>query len=837
MIQIYSPTNTNFDKNGDAVLFPISCTVSPELNGAWLNDITVPVDEEGRYKLIEVGAVIKAPSINGEQLFRIRRTEKQDSGITATAEPIFLDAAGDCFILDVRPTNKTGQQALDDILSPNSKYSAKSDITTRATAYFIRKNAMEAIAGTEDVSFLQRWGGEIIYNNFEIIINERTGADYGVSLLYGKNIPTDGLKESVDMEGVVTRIIPKAYNGYTLAGSSPWVDSPIIGTYPTVFTKVIEYENIRLYSDVEGDDTEGLTICQNMTQLYAALRQAAAEEFQNGIDKPTVTIEANLVLLENTEEYKAYKDLEKVSLGDTIHLKHKKLGIESTARVIALTYDSIQKAVVSVVIGDFIPSFIDRVASTVAATEKAITKAGDVKAEKVKGFIDGVQTQLRIQSTTAEPQSATAILFEDLDENSPTYGASAYGTKGWQISSERTADGRGWVWTTAATSKGIIADTISAGTLSAIDISGVNITGSNITGTTISGNTISGGAISGTTVTGTSISGGTITGTVINNGSGTFQVDANGNLIANSATINGDITSGSTISGATISGGSITGTIITGGSVHTTGDIDSSDTTQGDVWVSQGHVQCFTKDENDIDCKGTMNGQWVQVGKLSGSTTTSFSNIQSSGRIIANDGTYAARTNYTSGQFQISKVSGDENNIITLNAPTGRLNLRGNAATQIIDLNANNRQLTIVGKATGAQLAFGFQTNYYGYYWDGSAYKWRTNYISGDSVTYGFATFAGHVTNSTRSIDFFIPLNTSAAGRTASISIPSDCSVRTISGYIDGAQYLSSTDKTLTIQCRDNGIYVRITKSSAYTNVTNNTPVTVAGSFVITFTA
>lgn len=30
------------------------------------------------------------------------------------------------------------------------------------------------------------------------------------------------------MNDVVTRIIPKAYNGYMIEGDAPWVDSPLI---------------------------------------------------------------------------------------------------------------------------------------------------------------------------------------------------------------------------------------------------------------------------------------------------------------------------------------------------------------------------------------------------------------------------------------------------------------------------------------------------------------------------------------------------------------------------------------------------------------------------------
>ena len=48
--------------------------------------------------------------------------------MSAELTPIFLDAKEDCFLLDVRPTEKNGQDALDIMTAPNKMYSAKSDI-------------------------------------------------------------------------------------------------------------------------------------------------------------------------------------------------------------------------------------------------------------------------------------------------------------------------------------------------------------------------------------------------------------------------------------------------------------------------------------------------------------------------------------------------------------------------------------------------------------------------------------------------------------------------------------------------------------------------------------
>mgnify|MGYP000730191804 CR=1 FL=1 len=62
----------------------------------------------------------------------------------------FMDAIDDCFLLDIRPTERNGQQALDIMTAPNKKYSGKSNIKIISTAYYQTKNLIEAICGEEE---------------------------------------------------------------------------------------------------------------------------------------------------------------------------------------------------------------------------------------------------------------------------------------------------------------------------------------------------------------------------------------------------------------------------------------------------------------------------------------------------------------------------------------------------------------------------------------------------------------------------------------------------------------------------------------------------------------
>lgn len=466
MIDIYNPGNTDFEHNGDMTLMPSTATVHPVLNGSWQATIVHPIDEAGRWTYIKEEAVVRLPSFNGKQLFRIKKITKSDDGITANLEPIFMDAMDDCFLVDVRPTGKNGQEALDIMLAANDKYSGTSDITKVSTAYYQYKNLIEAINGDDENSFINRWGGEILFNDFQIIINERVGNDYGVEVRYGKNIPLNGMSEEVDISSVVTRIYPKSYNGYTMSGNG-YVDSPLVGSYPTIKTATMTFDDVKMREDASEDDEEnGVIICDSQAELNTALRQKCNDQFDAGLDKPKVTISANMVLLADTEQYKDYQVLETVSLGDTVHCINNHLVIVTDARVIEMEYDCLTKSVTSVILGDFTYNYFDNVSSSVNRIDGAIRPDGSIIAEKITGFINGAMASLRAQYNVAQKQDVMAILFENLDEDSPLYGAMALGTQGLQISKTRDPDGRSWDWTTALTANGLIANIIVAGILS-----------------------------------------------------------------------------------------------------------------------------------------------------------------------------------------------------------------------------------------------------------------------------------------------------------------------------------------------------------------------------------
>lgn len=457
MIQIYAPGNRNYNRNGDAVLHPTQCDVEMNLKGNWQLILENPNDEN--INLITKEAVIKCDTPIGKaQRFRIYEYEKSEDGVSAKARPVFFDAAKDAFILDKRPTNKTGKEALK-ILMEGTGYTAETDITDVSTAYYVRKNLIETINGEEDNSFINRWGGEPVYKNEHLILNRRYGSNKGAQAAFGNNLQS--ISEIVNMDTVVTRIIPMAYNGHMLEGNTPWVDSPNITKYEIVYTKVIEYSDVKLQEDISSEEEEGFA---DLRLLRQELVRRAKQDFANGIDLPSVTYEVEVADLENTTEYEDIKDLVKIGLGDDVQAENRRLDIMTKNRCIGMTYDCVLEKNKSVVLGETQTDYFDDMASVQQKVNQSITDTG-VRGEKVYGMIDLVKASMKATAETAELQKAKAILFEDKIPESPSYGAMALGTRGFMIAAERTADGKDWNWRTFGTGQGFFADLIVAGTM------------------------------------------------------------------------------------------------------------------------------------------------------------------------------------------------------------------------------------------------------------------------------------------------------------------------------------------------------------------------------------
>ena len=464
MIEAYKSSNTSFDFNGDVILKPSLCDLEVELNGMIEVTLEHPYDKEERWKYIKENNLIRVPYPGKKegQLFYIYDKDKGMHGVKCKARHIFFDLASEVLV-DCRPTNANGREALNKMLA-GTGFIGHSNIVSINTAHYIRKHiANEALISDDENSFINKWGGELDVDNFNVYMNERTGGDYGVTFKYGRDLID--LNENSNIDSLVTRILPVGFNGITIP--EVYVDSPLINNYRKIKTEVVKFDDIKVKESLEDD--EGY---DTLEEAQEALREACRAMFNQGIDKLLLQVELEVAKLENTLKYKDYKDLLTTGLGDTVGVEHLDIGIDIKTRVIKFSYDCIKEKYKSITLGNYIENDIDKQNNVEATLDKITNKDGTVNAVEVAGVLNAINVKMRAMKDIAQKQDIRALLCEDLDPDSPTYGAMCYGTMGFMIASERTSDNRDWDWRTFGTGKGFFADLIVAGTMLADRIRG-----------------------------------------------------------------------------------------------------------------------------------------------------------------------------------------------------------------------------------------------------------------------------------------------------------------------------------------------------------------------------
>lgn len=448
MIEIYFKTNTNYEMNGDITLTPISCTYKASEH---LVTLEHQIDGIGRWKYIDYENIISVEDDGKKKLYRIFNVVKSLYSVTAYARPLFFDLI-DNVLLDVRPTLKDGEEALNIILE-GTGFTGHSNISTVNTSYYVRKNIVEAILGNDENSFLNRWGGEVLLDNFDIYINDKIGSDNGVRVELGYNL--NEIEEDINIEEVATRIIPTGYNGIMLDGSTPWVDSPLINKYTKPKMKVINFDDVKV-KESETDE-EGFNTIE---EARAELIKRCNTLYEEGIDKPKINYKIDMINLANTTAYKDYIKLVTVNEGDTVTCYIPGLDIDVKARVIDFVKDLITGEYISLELGNAISNFFNEQADVQSKINNILNSNGTVKGNEIQGFLDAAKAKLKAQKEIGQLQDVRAFIWEDLDPNSPTYGCMIGGSAGIQISQQRTPDGKDWDFTSAFTAEGIIADKI-----------------------------------------------------------------------------------------------------------------------------------------------------------------------------------------------------------------------------------------------------------------------------------------------------------------------------------------------------------------------------------------
>ncbi|WP_273712031.1 phage tail spike protein [Leuconostoc mesenteroides] len=348
---LYEKDEIDFTSQGLGSLVEIyDVDVEEQRNGLLQLTASYPVSGV-RYADISVGRIILAKPNQRDDVhaFRIVSTELDISGyaVRVEADSITYDLTHNLVKHLVASGNgQSFMAALKNAVVNPSIFAFYSDIATSSTTLLNYVNPMEAIMGTTG-SFLQIWGGELKRENRRVAMFNRRGRDNVATFRLGKNI--SGLKYSVDISSLVTRIIPTKsvqnddQTTTTLEGTP--VDSQYINNYEQIYTLPLEFT----------DDT-----IKTVADLNAAAKGWFTKSANTGRDKPTVTIDIDVLSLQDSADYQdKFKNLESVSLTDTVTVYVPEYGVNVTAIVNELHYDPILDRVTKMTVGTAKQSFAD----------------------------------------------------------------------------------------------------------------------------------------------------------------------------------------------------------------------------------------------------------------------------------------------------------------------------------------------------------------------------------------------------------------------------------------------------------------------------------------------
>ena len=255
---------------------------------------------------------------------------------------------------------------LNNMTMPISQFRTASDVARVESLRCVRKSLYEAI-----FEVLERWGGHLVRDNFDIIIRNNIGADHGITVEYRKNLREITCEENWD--DVVTQLLPVGKDGIMLnsmdASASIYMTSNV--QYSIPYTKTVDFQQDINREDYSSDDAYKLA-------LIADLRSQAQSYLNtNQYPKVNYTLKASLDRI--------------VDIGDTIEVKDRRLNIDLLTQVISYDYDCILEKYTEIEFGNFKKKLSNLISNvTASATSSAVmsaTEAVDASIEVVNQTI------------------------------------------------------------------------------------------------------------------------------------------------------------------------------------------------------------------------------------------------------------------------------------------------------------------------------------------------------------------------------------------------------------------------------------------------------------------
>ena len=353
MLKLFSSTDTLYSTNGDKIIIPTYQHIIKKDNGDYYLDLETPLEYIDD---LTSNRILVSNTPTGQQAFRITNIEKRKNKIKINAKHISYDSMN-YVIKDSYVVDKDCNGALNHLNNATdnpSPFTVSSNITKIASYRCVRKSLYEAWQVV-----LERWGGHIVRDNYNVSIMETIGQDNEVVVRYAKNLKD--ITATYDWKYVATKLMPVGKDGLLLP--EEWL---IGGTqYDIPYSKVVSFNQDHIVQDDYLDENNQPDTVAYQNALINDLRTQGLNYLsENGIPKVNYTLSANL---------------EKITdVGDTIEVIDERLGINIMTSLISFDYDCILEKYKQLEFGNFMPKLNNLMATIQANTNESISESANI---------------------------------------------------------------------------------------------------------------------------------------------------------------------------------------------------------------------------------------------------------------------------------------------------------------------------------------------------------------------------------------------------------------------------------------------------------------------------
>lgn len=367
---LFKADATEFDTYGIGVLADcLSCEVTEERNGAF--ELVLKYPTTGRnFAEIRTERLVKAkPNDTAkDQMFRIYRiTTPLDGVVTVYAQHLSYDLSNVAALLwsseSISPSLAMNR-VFQNTATPHN-FTCETDYSVAKPFSVSRPQSVRACLGGVAGSFLDLWGGEYEWDNFKVIHHQGRGQHTGVVIEYGKNLTS--LEHDNDSTEVYTDMLPFAVH-------TDEEGKETVITLSEILLPITDSELVQKKTLIK-DFTDSFDFEEEITEEKL---RARANNFlaSNPLGTTVPTLTVAFEPLWKQPEYAAV--LERVSLCDTVTIRHSVLGITSKAKVTKTVYDTLAEKYVSITLGSAKANLINQVSDAQAAADKAASAANKV---------------------------------------------------------------------------------------------------------------------------------------------------------------------------------------------------------------------------------------------------------------------------------------------------------------------------------------------------------------------------------------------------------------------------------------------------------------------------